>query len=202
MTRALIAVGALLALAFGVLGARRVPDARGGPRRGRQPARAGADARDRGERGRRGRPARGWPAPTGTACSSWRPAPRARRCRSARQRVPGRPAVRQHGPGLRVRRRDELARFADYRGRATSRASTQPLDVLPRERAVLRVRNLVVVDRERGGLAVLAARAALRLGPRARLRLRLAGVAVRSLLAQPRRRRRGPPRGASCARRA
>ena len=37
-----------------------------------------------------------------------------------------------------------LARFADYRGRATFTGFERPLDVLPRARAVLRVRNLVV----------------------------------------------------------
>ena len=39
---------------------------------------------------------------------------------------------------------DELARFADYRGRATFRGFGHPLDELPRERAVLRVRDGVV----------------------------------------------------------
>ena len=37
-----------------------------------------------------------------------------------------------------------LARFADYRGRATFNGFERPLDTLPRERAVLRVRNGVV----------------------------------------------------------
>ena len=37
-----------------------------------------------------------------------------------------------------------LARFADYRGRATFTGFERPLDELPRERAVLQVRNLVV----------------------------------------------------------
>jgi hypothetical protein len=37
-----------------------------------------------------------------------------------------------------------VARIADYRGRATFTGFTRPLDVLPRDRAVLRVRNLVV----------------------------------------------------------
>jgi hypothetical protein len=39
---------------------------------------------------------------------------------------------------------DALARFADYRGRATFTGFERPLDVLPRERAVLRVRDGVV----------------------------------------------------------
>ena len=37
-----------------------------------------------------------------------------------------------------------LARIADYRGRGTFTGFERPLDVLPREAAVLRVRNLVV----------------------------------------------------------
>jgi hypothetical protein len=37
-----------------------------------------------------------------------------------------------------------VARIADYRGRATFTGFTRPLDVLPRDRAILRVRNLVV----------------------------------------------------------
>lgn len=37
-----------------------------------------------------------------------------------------------------------LVRFADYRGRATFTGFARPLDVLPRERAVLAVRDLVV----------------------------------------------------------
>jgi len=37
-----------------------------------------------------------------------------------------------------------LARIADYRGRGTFTGFARPLDELPRERAVLRVRNLVV----------------------------------------------------------
>ena len=41
-------------------------------------------------------------------------------------------------------RGDRLARFADYRGRATFDGFERPLDVLPRDRAVLAVRNLVV----------------------------------------------------------
>jgi hypothetical protein len=41
-------------------------------------------------------------------------------------------------------RGDRLARFADYRGRATFNGFERPLDVLPRERAVLEVRDLVV----------------------------------------------------------
>jgi hypothetical protein len=39
---------------------------------------------------------------------------------------------------------DGLARFADYRGRATFSGFERPLDQLPREQAVLRVRNEVV----------------------------------------------------------
>jgi hypothetical protein len=38
----------------------------------------------------------------------------------------------------------KLARIADYRGRATFTGFTRPLDVLPRGAAVIRVRNLVV----------------------------------------------------------
>jgi hypothetical protein len=37
-----------------------------------------------------------------------------------------------------------LARIADYRGRGTFTGFERPLDVLPRDRAVLQVRNLVV----------------------------------------------------------
>ena len=37
-----------------------------------------------------------------------------------------------------------IARIADYRGRATFTGFERPLDVLPRDRAVVRVRNLVV----------------------------------------------------------
>ena len=37
-----------------------------------------------------------------------------------------------------------IARIADYRGRGTFTGFERPLDELPRERAVLRVRNLVV----------------------------------------------------------
>lgn len=39
---------------------------------------------------------------------------------------------------------DALARFADYRGRATFTGFERPIEVLPRERAVLRVRAGVV----------------------------------------------------------
>lgn len=39
---------------------------------------------------------------------------------------------------------DALARFADYRGRATFTGFERPLDELPRERAVLRVRDGMV----------------------------------------------------------
>ena len=38
----------------------------------------------------------------------------------------------------------ELVRFADYRGRATFNGFERPLDVVPRDRAVLAVRNGVV----------------------------------------------------------
>ena len=41
-------------------------------------------------------------------------------------------------------RGDRIARIADYRGRGTFTGFQRPIDVLPRERAVLRVRNLVV----------------------------------------------------------
>ena len=41
-------------------------------------------------------------------------------------------------------RGDRLARFADYRGRGTFTGFERPLDVLARPDAVLRVRNLVV----------------------------------------------------------
>jgi hypothetical protein len=39
---------------------------------------------------------------------------------------------------------DAVARIADYRGRATFTGFERPLDSLPRERATLRVENLVV----------------------------------------------------------
>jgi hypothetical protein len=39
---------------------------------------------------------------------------------------------------------DALARFADYRGRATFTGFERPIEALPRERAVLRVRAGVV----------------------------------------------------------
>jgi hypothetical protein len=38
----------------------------------------------------------------------------------------------------------QIARIADYRGRGTFTGFERPLDVLPRDRAVLRVHNLVV----------------------------------------------------------
>jgi hypothetical protein len=41
-------------------------------------------------------------------------------------------------------RGDEIARLADYRGRGTFTGFRRPLDELPRERAVLKVRDLVV----------------------------------------------------------
>ena len=41
-------------------------------------------------------------------------------------------------------RGNRLVRFADYRGRATFTGFERPLDVLPRDRAVLAVRDLVV----------------------------------------------------------
>jgi hypothetical protein len=41
-------------------------------------------------------------------------------------------------------RGNELVRFADYRGRATFTGFERPLDVVPRDRAVLAVRNGVV----------------------------------------------------------
>jgi hypothetical protein len=41
-------------------------------------------------------------------------------------------------------RGDQIARIADYRGRGTFTGFQRPLAVLPRDRAVLRVRNLVV----------------------------------------------------------
>ena len=41
-------------------------------------------------------------------------------------------------------RGSEIARLADYRGRGTFTGFQRPLDVLPRNRAVLQVRNLVV----------------------------------------------------------
>jgi hypothetical protein len=43
---------------------------------------------------------------------------------------------------------DALARFADYRGRATFTGFVRPLDTLARERAVLSVRNGVVSPAE------------------------------------------------------
>jgi hypothetical protein len=48
------------------------------------------------------------------------------------------------GPLLVFADGEELARFADYRGRATFTGFERPLEALPRERAVLRVRNGVV----------------------------------------------------------
>ena len=191
---------------------RGVRDPRRGPRRGRQPARAGADPHDRGERGRRRRPARGWPASAGTACWSWRPGtPREDGLGSARQRVPGRPPVRQHGPGLRVRRGAELARFADYRGRATfsglraaaRRAAARARRASACATGVRRRRGPDAVADDAGGASGSGARArrcalvfarafafdsrAWRCGPWSRCRSAS---------------RRGPPRGASCARRA
>ena len=41
-------------------------------------------------------------------------------------------------------RGDQIARIADYRGRGTFTGFERPLDMLPRDRAVLRVNNLVV----------------------------------------------------------
>jgi hypothetical protein len=41
-------------------------------------------------------------------------------------------------------RGSEIARFADYRGRGTFTGFQRPLDELPRDRAVLQVRDLVV----------------------------------------------------------
>jgi hypothetical protein len=41
-------------------------------------------------------------------------------------------------------RGDEVARIADYRGRGTFTGFERPLDELPRDRALLRVNNLVV----------------------------------------------------------
>jgi hypothetical protein len=41
-------------------------------------------------------------------------------------------------------RGSEVARLADYRGRGTFTGFERPLDTLPRDRAVLRVNNLVV----------------------------------------------------------
>jgi hypothetical protein len=48
------------------------------------------------------------------------------------------------GPLLVFADGDALARFADYRGRATFDGFELPVDVLPREDAVLRVRDGVV----------------------------------------------------------
>jgi hypothetical protein len=41
-------------------------------------------------------------------------------------------------------RGDQIARIADYRGRGTFTGFERPLDMVPRDRAVLRVHNLVV----------------------------------------------------------
>ena len=41
-------------------------------------------------------------------------------------------------------RGNRIARLADYRGRGTFTGFTRPLDVVPRDQAVLQVRNLVV----------------------------------------------------------
>lgn len=45
-------------------------------------------------------------------------------------------------------RGDEIARIADYRGRGTFTGFERPLEVLPRDRSALRVRNLVVSPAE------------------------------------------------------
>ena len=140
MARALIAVGALLALAFGVLGvvvfATRDED------------RVAVDnllaleltrAIGVAERGRRGSTCAGWPTSTGTACSSWRPGtPREAVSDALGSEYKGDAPVRQHAARSSCSPRGaELARFADYRGRATFTGFERPLDVLPRDRAVL-----------------------------------------------------------------
>jgi hypothetical protein len=49
-----------------------------------------------------------------------------------------------HGQVFVFARGSAIARIADYRGRGTFTGFERPLDELPRRRAVLRVRNLVV----------------------------------------------------------
>jgi hypothetical protein len=70
----------------------------------------------------------------------------------------------------------QVARFADYRGLGRFTGFPTPIDALPRARAVLRVRDLVVSP-------VAAASGLLGAGALARLRLRLALVQVRPLIA-------------------
>jgi hypothetical protein len=48
------------------------------------------------------------------------------------------------GPLLVFADHGDLARFADYRGRSTFAGFERPIDALPRDRAVLRVRDAVV----------------------------------------------------------
>ncbi|HKH18980.1 MAG TPA: hypothetical protein VKA57_15740, partial [Solirubrobacteraceae bacterium] len=56
------------------------------------------------------------------------------------------------GPLLVFADGDALARFADYRGRATFTGFVRPVDALPRADAVLRVRDGVVTsERARPG---------------------------------------------------
>jgi hypothetical protein len=45
----------------------------------------------------------------------------------------------------------DIARIADYRGRGTFTGFQRPIDVLPRDRAILRVHNLVVSPAVNGG---------------------------------------------------
>ncbi len=135
-----------------VRGARpgRVRDARGGPRRGRRPARARADARGRGDRARRRRPAPAGARRLGPRAG--RRAGDAARCgvARARERVQGRPPVRQRRAAVRVRRRRGaralrgLPRAGDVRGLrdagrrarcATRRSSASTTASYPRGRS-------------------------------------------------------------------
>ena len=82
----------------------------------------------------------------------------------------------QTGELLIFLRDGEVARFADYRGLGRFTGFATPIDALPRARAVLRVRDLVVSP-------VAATGGLLGAGALARLRLRLPLVLVRPLLA-------------------
>jgi hypothetical protein len=82
----------------------------------------------------------------------------------------------QTGELLIFLRDGQVARFADYRGLGRFTGFATPIDALPRARAVLRVRDLVISP-------VAAASGLLGAGALARLRLRLALVLVRPLIA-------------------
>ena len=198
MTRALFAVGALLALAFLGLRPRRLP-------RPATRTRVAADnllaenltraiAAERGGRGGEVDLRALAPLPLG---------PRARRRagHAARADVSaalgseykGDAAVRQRRPGLRLRPRDEVARIADYRGRGDVRglrAAARRARARPTRRCACA--RWCVTSR---ASAVVPARRALRLRLRARLRL---GLLARGGAAPPSRSFAGAswPRGA------